>query len=199
MGFIGICRSVLLCLMGGRGEYPIYSWLGVFHRGGVPHPVLAGGREGTPSSPGWGGGVPHPVLAEGVTWSTPIQTWDGVPPVSWMGYPPPSRPGMGYPLTWTWNGVPPPPNQLDGVPPPSRPGTWYPPPPPPPPSRCELTNKLKTVPSPILWMRVVIICRFLGRQYGQTVSNIITIRIGLQFFQTSLKSPNTKSNFTYAG
>ena len=40
-----------------------------------------------------------------------IQTWSG-------GYPPPSRPGMGYP-TQTW----------DGVPPPSRPGVRYPPPP----------------------------------------------------------------------
>ena len=57
--------------------------------------------------------------------------------------PPLCRPGMGYPPVQTWNGVPPPP---------ARPWMGYPPPPPP---RCWLTNKLKTVPSPILRIRAV--------------------------------------------
>ena len=58
--------------------------------------------------------------------------WDQVPP--WKSE--------------TW--YPPPKNLRPGTPPQKklRPGT-------PPPSRCELTNKLKTVPSPILRMRAV--------------------------------------------
>ena len=65
----------------------------------------------------------------------PTWTWDGVPPIwTWDGVHPPSRPEMGYPPisrmgyphphpTWTWDGVPPI-QTLDGVPP----------------SRCGLTN-----------------------------------------------------------
>ena len=119
---------------------------------------------GTPSSDG-GGGVPHPVMVGGY----PIQTWPrwGTPRVpphhpDLAGGTPPSRPGMGYPTGQTWDGVPPYPDLGWGTPPnpdlrwgtpsPSRPGTGYLPPPQ---SRCKLTNKLKTVPSPILRMRAV--------------------------------------------
>ena len=177
-----------------------------------------------------GPGMRYPLSAG---WCTPKWTWDGVPPVSWIGYPtwdgvppvswmgyphldlgwgdplpglgmwyphqldgvPPPGPGMEYPgpdlgwstppsagwgtlhldLGWgtsiqTWGTCYPDlgwgtPYQLDGVPPAwtwdgvpypdlgyplSRPGMGYPL------SRCELTNKLKTVPSPILWMQAVI-------------------------------------------
>ena len=80
--------------MSGWG-YPIQSWMG------VPHPMS-----------GWG----YPRVPPGVP---PTFTWDGVPPISWMGYPshldwdgvphldlgwehPPPRPGMGYPPSAGW-------------------------------------------------------------------------------------------------
>ena len=96
--------------------------------GGTPLPDLDG-VPGTPI-PGLDGEIP------------PSQVWMGVTSVNQMGIPPISR---GYP------------HQLDGVPPigkdgGTRPvdqmgGT--------PLSRCELTNKLKTVPSLILRMWAV--------------------------------------------
>ena len=130
---------------------------------------MVGGTLGTPPSrPGWG--VPwvpyhHPHLARGGTLGTPyhphlaggypgypptIKTWPGYPPIqTWLGYPPPHTiktwPGYPLPTIQTWLGYSPPP-------PPSRPDRGTPPPP----SRCELTNKLKTVPFPILRMRAVI-------------------------------------------
>ena len=52
-----------------------------------PDPVLDGGGDGTPSSPGQRGYI--------------IQSWMGVP------WGPPSRAEWGYPPTWTWDGVPP--------------------------------------------------------------------------------------------
>ena len=100
-----------------------------------------------------GGRVPHPVMVGGTPGTPPptIQTWLGYP------LPPPSRPGPGgYPRY-------PPPHHPDlaGVtpPPPHHPDLAGLPPPPP--SRCWLTNKLKTVPSPILRMRAVkiLFCR----------------------------------------
>ena len=75
-------RHVASACFADGGGYPIQSWMG------VPHPVLDG--EGGTQSLGWGTpsrlgqGVPHPVLDWGVP---PIQTWDGVHPVSRMGYP----------------------------------------------------------------------------------------------------------------
>ena len=91
----------------------------------------------------WGGGVsldkkfpyldldlgppPHPDLDLG----PPHPELDLGPPLPRLGTPP-TR-------TWTWD---PPYPDLDLGPPPPR---------------CELTNKLKTVPSPILRMRAVII------------------------------------------
>ena len=140
---------------------------------GVPHPVLAGGiPQGTPwSRPGMGY---HLYQLDGVP---PVQTRDLVPsPISWMGYHPMPGPGpgMGYPIQ-TRDGIPPPISWMGTTPPApgpgmgyphlnldlgwgtplSRPGMGYPPSPP---SRCELTNKLKTVPSPIIRMRAVKIC-----------------------------------------
>ena len=72
---------------------------------GVSHPVLDGG---TPSWPGQavpqgsphldlGWSTPHPDLGWG---TSPVQTWDGVPSQS--------RPGIGYPLSWTGMGHLPP-------------------------------------------------------------------------------------------
>ena len=152
--------------------------------GGVPHPVMVGGTPSShdgegyseyppPSRPGWG--TPHhPDLAR----VPPIQTWLGYlpnhPDLVWVP-PLPSRPGWGTPpLSRAGWGTPPypdlagvPPNHPDLVgvpapPPTSRPGRGTPHPPTiqtwlgyPPPSRGELTNKLKTVPSPILRMRAV--------------------------------------------
>ena len=97
--------------------------------GGTPSQV--GG--GTPSqvqrgtlSQVWGGtpsqvwGVPHPMGY------LPGQTWDGVPPCPDMGWGTPPHLDLGW-------GTPP---HLD-----LRWGT---------PRKCGLTNKLKTVPSPIL-------------------------------------------------
>ena len=76
------------------------------HGWGVPHPVM---------------GVPHPVIVGGGGY--PIQSLGGIPhhhpdlARGYPRYPPPSRPGMGYPssdLGW-------------GTPLPSRPGMGYPP------------------------------------------------------------------------
>ena len=80
---------------------------------GVPPPSRPG--WGTrPLSAGWGAptipdlaGVPPP----------PIQTWDGVPPISWMGYPHPDL-GLDTPPTKTCDGVPP--RHVMGYPPPRR-------------------------------------------------------------------------------
>ena len=147
--------------MRGLGGTLCQVWGGVPHpsSGGVPCPMLGG----TPSQVQvWG--VPHPDLVVGGTPSWPGGGYPRYPP-------PPARPGMGYPpgQTWygvppgqTWDGVPPPGQTWDGVPPPARPGMGYPPPSQtwdgvsPPPPRCELTNKLKTVPSLIFRMRAVI-------------------------------------------
>ena len=143
---------------------------------GVPHPVMVG--EGYPIQSWWGGtpnshgggypiqswwGVPHPDLAGGVPRSNcpTIQTWPGV---TWVHLP--SRPCRGTPTIKTWLGYPPPPSRpgwgtppnhqdLAGVPPTIH--SWLGYPRPPLPSRCGLTNKLKTVPFPILGMRTVII------------------------------------------
>ena len=84
--------------------------------GGVPHPVLD--RGDTPSRPGMGYPPPEHGISPPPTW-----TWDGVPPVSWMGYPP------GWdtlPPTWTWDGVPPSSVSWMGTPLP-EPGMGYPP------------------------------------------------------------------------
>ena len=148
-----------LCWWGGV-PYPVMV-------GGPHHPDLAGGYPGYPppskSGPGGYPGYPHlPDLARVPPHHPDLAR---VPPIkTWVGYPPPSRPGWGlppptiktwpgYPLTiQTWLGYP----QIQtrpGYPPqPSRPGWGTPPPPP---SRCGLTYKLKTVPSPILRMRAV--------------------------------------------
>ena len=115
-------------------------------QGQVPLPptIQTWSRGGTPDTPH------HPDLARG--YHATIQTWDGVstnhPDLGW-GTPDPPRPGMGCP--------------------PPRPGMGYSPPRPgmgyspqdlgwgtPIQSRCGLTNKLQTVPSPILRMRAVI-------------------------------------------
>ena len=95
--------SLCCCLLGGGGWEVPHLW-----------------REGIPSSPGWGGvphprstwkvphprwGVPHPVLDGGGTLRyPPVHTWEGYPPISWMGYP---RQLDRVPPTWTWDGVPP--------------------------------------------------------------------------------------------
>ena len=102
----------------GKGVPPSAGW-------GTPLP-----GKGVPTSAGWGtlpsAGCGAPLSAG---WGTPHQldgvplppTWEGgTSPVSWMGYPPP-------------------PHQLDGVPPVNW--TGYSP-------RCELTDKLKILPSP---------------------------------------------------
>ena len=71
---------------------------------------------------------------------------------------------MGVPLPRPdLDGVMPPPHpDLDGVPPP-RPARWGTPP-----SRCELTDKLKLLPSLILRMRAVI------SLYGHPPMNLVT-------------------------
>ena len=129
-----------------------------------PPSQVWGGRGGTPSQVS---GVPHPrsggypIPGLGGTlsqvWGYPIQTWFGGVPHNdlvqggsrpGMGYPP-ARPGIGYPPSQTWDGVTP--SQPDlgwGTAPPPRPDLGTPP-------WCGLTNKLKTVPSPILRMRAV--------------------------------------------
>ena len=131
---------------GGGVHYPVMVG-GVPHPDPPHHPDLV--RGGTSSRPGQGGYPGYP---------TTIQTWSGVPHPdlargyqgTLLGTPPPSRP--------SW--VPPHHQDLARVPPPaSRPGWGTPPthhpdltgvPPPP----VEVwTDKLKTVPSPILGMR----------------------------------------------
>ena len=134
---------------------------------GYPIPSLDRGYP----IPGLGLGYLTPGLNGRVPLSIP--TWNGVPPIVWMGYP--LVTWMGYPISWmgtspvTWMGYPISwmgylPGHLDGVPPVSwigwgcwgtplpGPGMGYPSRPDlewvPPPSRCALTNKLKTVPSP---------------------------------------------------
>ena len=128
------------------------------------HPAIQTWLEGR----GYTWGTPHhPDLARGTPGTPTIQTWGGMPPPRpGMGYPP-CRPEMGNhhtDLEWGtphWNlgwrtphpdlgwGTPDwdlgqgtPSQTWDGVPPS--------------PLRCGLTNKLKTVPSPILRMQAVI-------------------------------------------
>ena len=107
------------------GGYPIQSCTW-----GVPHPVLD-----PPSTPGMG--YPRPDLRLGTLhpdlgWGYPHQQ-DGIP----------SCPDLGW-------GTPCP-HQQDGVPPPpSRPEMGYLSPPLP-----EMVDKVKTLPSVILWMRAV--------------------------------------------
>ena len=130
-----IASTRYAALSNGGGGYPIQSWWGgtpSSHGGGYPIQSWGGG---TLSSHGRG----YPRYPPGQTWDgvPPIQTWHGVPSHPDLGWgtpcpdlawgTPPSRPVMGYP---------------------PRPGMGYPP-------RCELTNKLKTVPSLILRMRAV--------------------------------------------
>ena len=80
-----------------------------------------------------GGGTPQPGMGYPPTWDgVPPPTWDGVPPWTWDG----------VHLPRIWDGVPPWPDLGWGTPLPRL--------------GCELTNKLKTVPSPILRMRAVI-------------------------------------------
>ena len=101
--------------------------------GGVPHPVLDGG---TPF-PGPGGGYPLPRSRLGILLSGRM----GYSSSGRMGYPP-IGPGKGItppPSTWTWEGRTP--HQPDGVTPPNQPTN---------------VNRLKILPSPVLWMRAVI-------------------------------------------
>ena len=133
------------------------------HGRGVPHPVIVGGYPGTPhhldlawvpchhpdlagvppppSRPGWGTPPHHPDLARVPPHHPDLAR---VPPIkTWLGYTPPHHPDLA--------GVSPHHPHLAGVPPPTI-QTWpgYPTP-------LEVwTDKLKTIPSPILRMRVVI-------------------------------------------
>ena len=160
------------------GGYLIQSWWG------VPKPVMVG--------------VPHPVMV-GVP--PHHQDLDGVPPIqTWMGYPPPSRTGLCTPTIQTWLGYPHHPGLARVPPSSSRPGqgtphhpdlagvpptiqTWlgYPPP-----SRCRLTNKLKTVPSPILRMQVVIISESISTSRSELFlcldPNLIFMTFLIKFF-----------------
>ena len=77
---------------------------------GYPHLDLG---WGTPQSAGWG-------TPQSAGWGTPvswmaIQTWDAVPPVSWMGYHPVKKDGVPPNPDLEWDT--PPPRQLDWVPP----------------------------------------------------------------------------------
>ena len=166
---------MLLCLIGGGGGYPIQSWLRRIPpsspgQGGYLHPILAKG--GTPSSPG-----PRRSTPSSPGWgSTPSSPGQGVPhPVLAGGYP-------GYPpLDLGRNTA----SQLDGVPPPPR-------------SRCGLTNKLKTVPSPILRMRAVIILKFVHEKH--LLYLLLEWSSGCWWFivQTDfLVAPSLKSGATY--
>ena len=69
---------------------------------------------------------------------TPIQSWLRVPPISQMEVPPPPSSTLEYPPSPPAGWGYPPPHWADGVPPPP-PRVW--------------TDKLKTVPSPILRIR----------------------------------------------
>ena len=118
------------------GVTPSHIWGGPCPRpGDIPRP----GSGGYPI-PG-PGGVPHPRSWGG----TPSQVQGGTHPRSGEERVPPPDPG--YPPSQTWDGAPPS-QTWDGVPPLDLTGV-------PPPQSCELTNKLKTVPSPILRMRAV--------------------------------------------
>ena len=127
----------------GGGGYPIQVMVGrgtPSSHGGEGYPIQSwGGTPGIPHHPDLGWVTPHhPDLARGGTLGNPptIQTWDGVPPnhpdlgwgtphhpdLGWgtphpdhgWGTPPqPSRPGMGYPPTQTWDEVPPPPPMVN--------------------------------------------------------------------------------------
>ena len=106
---------------------------------GVPHPIPTGG---TPFQSQW---EVYPILPNGG--GTPIWSMGGTPIRKDGVHPPPGGEGWGIPIrkdkySLHWEGW----------------GGGYPPG-----LRCELTNKLKTVPSPILRMRVVKI----KRQRGQ--------------------------------
>ena len=131
------------------GGTPIQFWWGggftpSSHGRGYPHPVLTGDRNPVPTGSypiqSWQGGPPsslngrysHPVLM-GIPWmGYPCQEGWGYLPLGRMRYPhqwmvPQSGPGRGtHPL-------------VSGR---STPG-------------CELTDKLKILPSPILRMRAV--------------------------------------------
>ena len=106
--------------------------------GGYPIPGVTWYQVWGYPIPGLAGGYPIPGLARGVPHPDLV-----------IGYPL-ARPGMGYPPDQTW----------DGVTPLARPGMGYSPARPdwgtPLPPRYGLTNKLKIVPSPILWMWAVI-------------------------------------------
>ena len=100
--------------------------------------MLCGSSWGNPPSSDLGS-VYTPIL----TWdggTPPSWTWDGVPLLlTWDGGTPPSWTWVGVPPILTWDGVPPPHWQYRVTP---LFEVW--------------TDKLKTVPSPILLMRVVI-------------------------------------------
>ena len=134
------------------GGYPIKSWWG------VPHPVMVGGE--LPIQSWWG--------VSGVPPHTPSRPGQGTPHhPDLAGVPPPSRPGWHNPLPSRpgW-GTPQPSRPGQGTPPPSRPGwgtpptiqTWmgYPP---------KMVDKVKTLPSVILRMRVVITEGIISRIY----------------------------------
>ena len=173
------------------GGYPIQSWWG-----GVPQPVMVGS---TPPRPGQGS---TPDILPLQTWSGGYPGYPPPPRPYWGTPPPPSRPGQGTPPSRPgWGtphhpdltgvppnhpdlarvpllhhpdlaGVPPPTIQIClGYPPPSRPGWGTPPP-----SRCGLTNKLKTVPSPILRMRAVT-----SLKQKNSITNIRTENYGKKY------------------
>ena len=99
---------------GTPGTPTIQIWLGSPQMGYPHHPDLAG----VPPTPDLGMGTPHHPDLDGV----PPRPEMGYPPTikTWMGYPPPSRPGWVTPHPW--DGVPHHPD-LDGVPPDLRWGT----------------------------------------------------------------------------
>ena len=128
--------------------------------GGYPIP----GQGGTPSqvqggtlSQVWGGTCPR-------SGGYPVP----VPPCPDLGWGTPlARPGIGYsPLARPGMGSPPRPDLGWGTPPRPDWGT-------PPPTRCGLTNKLKTVPSPILRMRAVI--KQTSLSYDYLATNKLTV------------------------
>ena len=130
------------------------------HVASACYAALSNGWGGTPSSPGGGGGTlgtPTPSRPGGYPRCIPNN------PDLVRGYPPPSRPGMGYPhpdLRWgtpthTWERVPPHqdlrwgtphPDLGWGTPPPTDLGCGTPPP------KCEQTENITF---PILRMRAV--------------------------------------------
>ena len=132
--------------------YPIQSW-----GKGVPpsNPDRAGV---SPSSPDGGGGGLPPSSPEGrmVVSPSPLIRKDGG--ISWwgMGVPSIRKDGGTPPPPRTWWGTPRTPSADEGIPPPG----------------CELTHKLKILPSPILRMRAVKTCplRYNARQYDSAAS-----------------------------